>query len=417
MDLEARLKPKMFSIHYRHFAIALGLLYVCNVSWAQPIIGLVAYYSFDLCDASDDTGNGADGVFSGAPDCECGPIGNALRLNGVNDDVRFLGSFDLLFAGDFTMSFYFLPENAPGIIDILSKKANCTIDNSLAIRYESGSRTLRAEIAENINARSESRVVLDGPECWKHITWVRNGVNLLLYVNGVLVQTVNTPGFLDVSNNGVMSIANSPCLANGEQRFAGRIDELRMYNRALTTAEVESLYVQVDQIATRDTFIFLGGSVQIDVPNSCAQGYTWSPANDVVTPGIAEPVISPAQSRTYQLRMDYPSCVATDTVRIIVIDSSQIDCNDVFVPNAFTPNGDQLNDEFGISNRFFFGEFIGLEIYDRWGSQIFKSIDPFVKWDGTYNGEDSIPDMYLYKLYYRCNGVDQVKAGGFNLIK
>jgi gliding motility-associated-like protein len=417
MDSEARSKPEMISMRFFRLAFALGLFCVCHLSWSQATVGLVAYYSFDFCDASDDTGNGANGVINGAPECECGPSGSALQLNGVNDDVRFLGSFDLLFAGDFTLSFYFLPENAPGIIDILSKKANCTIDNSLAIRYESGSRTLRAEIAENINARSESRAVLDGPECWKHITWVRNGVNLLLYVNGVVVHTVTTPGFLDVSNNGVMSIANSPCLANGEQRFAGRIDELRMYNRALTTAEVEELYVQIDQIATRDTFIFLGGSVQLDVPNSCAMGFSWSPTTNVVTPDIQEPVISPDVSTTYQLRMDYASCTATDTVRIIVVDSSQIDCNDVFVPNAFTPNGDQLNDEFGMSNRFFLGEFIGLEIYDRWGSQIFKSNDPFLKWDGTFNGEDSIPDMYLYKLYYRCNGVEQVKAGGFNLIK
>lgn len=417
MDSVARLKPEMIQMYSCRFVIALGLFLMSIVVPAQSTLGLVAYYSFDLCDATDDAGNGADGVINGAPACECGPSGSALLFNGVGDDVRFLGSFDVLFAGDFTISFYFLPENGPGIVDILSKKATCTIDNSLAIRYESGSKTLRAEIAEDINARAESRAVLDGPECWKHITWVRNGVNLLLYVNGVLANSVTTPGFLDVSNNGVMSIANSPCLANGEQRFAGRLDELRMYNRALTTAEVEEVFQPVDQIATRDTFIFLGDGVQIDLPNSCALAYSWSPVNDVVTPGIAEPFISPNVSTTYEVRMDYPACIATDTVRIFVIDSSQIDCDDVFVPNAFTPNGDQINDEFGISNRFFLGEFLGLEIYDRWGTQRFKSTDPFVKWDGTFNGEDSIPDLYLYKLYYRCNGVDQVRTGAINLLK
>lgn len=401
----------------RCLALALTLHFIVCMSYAQPTLGLVAYYSFDMCDATDDTGNGADGVINGSPDCECGPAGNSLHLNGVNDHIQFLGNFDLLLAGDFTISFYFLPENAPGIVDILSKKENCTIDQSFAIRYESGSRTLRAEIAENISIRAESRAVLDGPECWKHISWVRAGTDLLLYVNGELKHQVNTPGFLDASNNGVMSLANSPCLANGEQRLTGRIDELRMYNRALSTAEVGDLYFPVDQIATRDTFVFLGGSVSIDVPNSCAIGFVWTPTNNVVTPGIAEPVISPSQTTTYQLRMDYGSCFATDTVRITVIDSAQVDCNDVFVPNAFTPNGDDLNDVFGISNRFFLGEFIALEIYDRWGSQVFRSTEPFEKWDGTFNGEDSIPDLYLYKLYYRCNGLEQVRAGGFNLIR
>ena len=407
------MNPFLFRCFIFGAAVYCGLMHL----YAQPTQGLVAYYSFDLCNAADDTGNGADGVISGSPDCECGPVGSALRLNGVNDDIRFLGAFNLLFAGDFTISFYFMPENASGIVDLISKKETCTIDNSVAIRYESGSRTFRAEISENINFRSESKAVLDSPECWKHIAWVRNGTTLSLYVNGVQVHTTITPGFLDVGNNGVMSVANSPCQANGEQRFSGRIDELRMYNRALSTAEVRSLFFNVDHIATRDTFIFLGGSVQVAVPNSCALGFSWSPTNDVVTPGIAEPVISPGLSTTYQLRMDYPACIATDTLRITVIDSTQVNCGDVFMPNAFTPNGDDLNEEFGVSNRFFLGEFVALEIYDRWGSQIFRSIDPFVKWNGTVRGEDAIPDMYLYKLYFRCNGIEQVRAGGFNLIK
>jgi gliding motility-associated-like protein len=407
----------MSKSRFASLVLGAGLCCILYGVHAQPALGLVAYYSFDLCDATDDTMNGANGVIGGAPECECGPQGSSLHFNGISDNVQFLGSFDLLFAGDFTISFFMLPENSPGIIDILSKKETCNIDNSIAIRYDSGSKTLRAEIAESISIRSESRAVLDGPDCWKHIAWVRNGTNLLLYLNGVQVHSVSTPGFLDASNNGVMSIAASPCLANGELRFAGRLDELRMYNRALTTAEVESLYTPVDQIATRDTFVFLGDGVQIAVPNSCASGFSWTPANNVVTPGIAEPVISPTQTTTYQLRMDYPLCVATDTVRITVIDSTQVDCNDVFVPNAFTPNGDDLNDEFGVSNRFFLGDFVALEVYDRWGSLIFRSTDPFVKWDGTYEGEDSIPDMYLYKLYFNCNGTEQVRAGAVNLIK
>ncbi len=383
----------------------------------QPTQGLVAYYSFDGCDATDDTGNGADGVIDGAPACTCGVFGNALQLNGVTDDIRFLGSFDILFANDFTISFYFLPESASGIVDLISKKEDCTINNSLAIRYESGSRTLRAEIAEDINARGENKATLPADICWQQVAWVRNGFNVYLYVNGVLASSINTPGVLNISNNGVFSVANSPCLANGEQRFAGRLDELRLYNRALTSAEVASLYRPMDQIATRDTFIFVGGSVQISVPNTCADAFSWTPANGVVTPLIAEPVIGPAQTTTYRLDMTYPSCVATDTVRITVIDSTQVDCNDVFIPNAFTPNDDRLNDEFGISNKFFLGQFVALEIYDRWGNQIFRGVTPDDKWDGTYLGQAVVPDMYLYKLYYRCNGKDQVRAGAFALIK
>ena len=394
------------------------IILICTVAGiSQSTQGLVAYYGFDACDAMDDTGNGADGTITGLPECACGVFGNALRLNGATDDIRFLGSFDLLFASDFSISFYMLAESPTGIIDLISKKEDCTTDNSLAIRYESGSRTIRAELSESILARGETKAVLPADVCWQHIAWVRNGVTLFLYINGVLADMVNTPGVLNVSNNGVFSISNSPCLPNGEQRFSGRIDELRLYNRALSTAEVEDLYFPIDQIATRDTFIFVGGSVPITVQRSCADAFSWSPVNGVFTPVIAEPVISPLQTETFELRMEYPSCIATDTIRITVLDSSQVECNDVFVPNAFTPNGDQLNDEFGISNKFFLGEFVALEIYDRWGTRVFKGVMPDDKWDGTYLGEDAIPDMYLYKLYYRCNGIEHVRAGGFTLIK
>jgi gliding motility-associated-like protein len=338
-------------------------------------------------------------------------------MNGAADHVDFLGAFDLLFAGDFTISFYMQPETITGIIDLISKKENCTSDSSLSIRYESGSRTIRAELSQSILARGENIAVLPTDVCWQHIAWVRNGVTLFLYVNGVLANSVNTPGVLNVSNNGVFSISNSPCLANGEQRLRGRIDELRLYNRALATGEIEDLYFPIDQIATRDTFIFVGESVQISVPNSCATAFSWSPVNGVVSPIVAEPVITPVQTETFQLTMEYPACIATDTVRITLLDSTQVDCDDVFIPNAFTPNGDQLNDAFGISNKFFLGEFIGLEIYDRWGTQLFKGFTPNEKWDGTYLGEDAIPDTYLYKMYYKCNGVDQVRAGSFVSLK
>ena len=64
---------------------------------AQVDQGLIAYYSFDACDATDDTGQMADGVISGNPDCVCGVFNNALLLDGQNDFIEFLGNFDVAF--------------------------------------------------------------------------------------------------------------------------------------------------------------------------------------------------------------------------------------------------------------------------------------------------------------------------------
>ncbi len=77
----------------------------------------------------------------------------------------------------------------------------------------------------------------------------------------------------------------------------------------------------------------------------------------------------------------------------------------VYIPNSFTPNGDGRND-------LFYPEGMGfkqykLEIFNRWGEEIFRSINYNEGWDGTYRGQDlskCSSDVYAYKLYIR--GVD-----------
>ena len=134
--------------------------------------------------------------------------------------------------------------------------------------------------------------------------------------------------------------------------------------------------------------------------------------------GDQEPLITPPANATYGVVMNYGFCQAIDTIRIIVVDSSQLDCDDVFLPNAFTPNGDGLNDDFGLSNAtYFLGDFISMEIYDRWGGRLFEGLTTFEKWDGTINGEEALPSIYIYKLRYRCNGEDKIASGSFNLLR
>lgn len=73
----------------------------------------------------------------------------------------------------------------------------------------------------------------------------------------------------------------------------------------------------------------------------------------------------------------------------------------VYFPTAFSPNGDGLNDEFGIV-----GEGIDnylLKIYNRWGELIFYSTDPTRKWNGTYKGTIVPIGTYVYEMEARGN--------------
>lgn len=69
----------------------------------------------------------------------------------------------------------------------------------------------------------------------------------------------------------------------------------------------------------------------------------------------------------------------------------------IYIPNAFTPNGDGLNDAFGVK-----GEGIRdyhLYIYNRWGEMIWDSNNPHATWDGKYNGQMAETGVYVYLLY------------------
>jgi gliding motility-associated-like protein len=88
----------------------------------------------------------------------------------------------------------------------------------------------------------------------------------------------------------------------------------------------------------------------------------------------------------------------------------------IYVPNAFTPNEDGVNDifqpkGFGITKYF-------LEIFDRWGEKLFTSNNFFVGWDGMYNGKMSQDDVYQWKIKItNVFGYEKEYIGHVTLIK
>ena len=87
-----------------------------------------------------------------------------------------------------------------------------------------------------------------------------------------------------------------------------------------------------------------------------------------------------------------------------------------YIPSAFTPNGDGVNDTFGIQ-----GESINafsIEIYNRWGQLVYQSQDATETWDGRYKGITAPQGAYVYKLTASSvTGRTSVKNGTVNLIQ
>ncbi|HIP37163.1 MAG TPA: gliding motility-associated C-terminal domain-containing protein, partial [Crocinitomix sp.] len=89
----------------------------------------------------------------------------------------------------------------------------------------------------------------------------------------------------------------------------------------------------------------------------------------------------------------------------------------VHVPNAFSPNGDGLNDElqhyvgYDISN-------FRIIIIDRWGQVMFNSTSPTEYWDGTFNGQLVNSGIYTYVVEYTTtNGEYTKKSGNITLVR
>lgn len=88
----------------------------------------------------------------------------------------------------------------------------------------------------------------------------------------------------------------------------------------------------------------------------------------------------------------------------------------LFLPDAFSPNGDGINDNFKPSGSFY--DNFQMIIYNRWGQSIFQTTDPGMGWDGTINGDRAPQGPYVYKVIIRDNtGKDFVKNGTVLLLR
>ncbi|MEL6866591.1 MAG: gliding motility-associated C-terminal domain-containing protein [Bacteroidota bacterium] len=104
-----------------------------------------------------------------------------------------------------------------------------------------------------------------------------------------------------------------------------------------------------------------------------------------------------SQAGTY-----YIDAVVDCTSIPITLEVSEVKCDpNVFVPNAFSPNGDGYNDEFQpfISVDLSIMDFQFL-VFDRWGTQIFSSSDPSIGWDGTLAGKRVDQGVYIWVMEY-----------------
>lgn len=138
--------------------------------------------------------------------------------------------------------------------------------------------------------------------------------------------------------------------------------------------------------------IFEGDSVRLNVQTNVQQGtFRWTPPSGLNNTQILTPTAAPTQTTSYVLTITEPAgCSATASVAVEV-------ARRLYMPDAFSPNGDGINDTWVIQNIDTYRN-CEVMIYNRWGELVFFSKGYEETWDGRYQGNLLPAGIYSYRI-------------------
>lgn len=198
--------------------------------------------------------------------------------------------------------------------------------------------------------------------------------------NPTIFNPISTPGSTTIYT---VSITNGPCVtSNTISVQVYPIPTIEASPSVVTVLPGES----IDIVAFADNIIY------------------WSPPRSVTCVNCNSNSVSPDVNTVfYATTYNSFGCKSIDSVQILV---SPV----IYLPNAFTPNGDYIN---GIFKPEHIG-IISIEviIFNRWGELIYKFDTLDGGWDGTYNGKPAQQDVYIYKLVATDFNHDLIEKSG-----
>lgn len=181
---------------------------------------------------------------------------------------------------------------------------------------------------------------------------------------------------------------------NDSVLFNGKIyKESGFFNDTIRTADCDSLVViQISKIILNvelgnDSTLCIGESVLLDV-TADSLSYLWQD-------GSTNSTYQATETNLYKVSVTNNCETKIDSAFY-----SFLDCNCILsMPNVFTPNSDQINDQMTPSSNCVTQAY-SLAIYNRWGELLFESLSPEFAWDGTKSGKDVPEGTYFYTLSY-----------------
>lgn len=390
----------------------LFLLISCVDSFAQSPI---ARYSFD-CSLSDELNTYDDGVTNFFPDCTCGIVNDAFVIDGAST-IELDTALSDIFKSDFAVSLYFQPIGLSNSMEILSIGDNCSSDSLFRLYYLGDMNELIWDVSESVQESASLRGSVPSNKCWTHVVLSRENNDFYLYINGELAEVIKLNSDIRFNPLVPIEVGTGACVGIISNEFDGIIDDIQVFDRHIQEFRAQELYQRNDEITTNDTTIFEGDFIEISAIQTCGNSISWLPGTGIQNTTAFETELEGISTTDYVARFDGEFCVATDTLTVVVINENDVSCDQLLLPNVFTPNGDGLNDDIGILNGFVIQELELFEIYDRWGEKVFSTTNKVERWDGSFRNEPVNSSMVLYKIAYTCGEESFVKTGNISILR
>ena len=139
--------------------------------------------------------------------------------------------------------------------------------------------------------------------------------------------------------------------------------------------------------------------------------YSW---NTVPVQNNATAINLAAGSYTVTATDNSGGCIVSTSVQINEPPNGA--CGDVYFPNAFTPNGDAINPDFGLFGNVAAVSNYLLLVYNRYGELIFYTHDPLKRWNGFYKGKQ-LSGSYVWAATFTFKGDKREERGSVTIIR
>jgi len=273
---------------------------------------------------------------------------------------------------------------------------------------------------------------------WHHVAVVFDRTNkATIYIDGFFDNDGAISSVGDITNTDLLRVGAFNDGVSISRFYSGNIDEIRIWDKALSIAEVlarRTVHVNVNSVTNLvgywDMNEITGSTTLIDCSPTGATGvlansasfsadapslsWNFNPVWSTGQAGTTTIFANPLDTTTYKVVIGYCKYLSADSVTVNVTPCEDVDetglISSMWVPSAFTPNGDFKNDVFLVQASNI--RYYEIMIFNRLGNIVYHSRNILNSWDGTFEGSRVKDDVYTYVITYRDRYEEQHKKYG-----